>query len=615
MEGQVECPVCQRSFRKSQIDVHVNECLNNTTTQETTYDSPKIAKKRKSNDTFAWGCLKPVGGKSNTSPVHKKQKLTTATDSFRSHQETGRVEDKSNDHESNDTDTDHECLQLGSKINKHYRNNKPNVLSTDSSSSTVSIVCPSGTETASFPSVSNKSGPQECGRNDSCAVSIGLTASSKPLAEQMRPKSLEEYVGQDKAVGRNSLLRSLLQSDQIPSLILWGPPGCGKTTLAKIIAQQCKEGGTLKFVQLSATTSGVNDVKQVVKVAKNDQRMLKKKTILFLDEIHRFNKTQQDSLLPHVEDGTIILIGATTENPSFQVNNALLSRCRVITLDKLEPSDLQQILVKAVMAVGGVIVAEGCGPDEGDETKSDRRKCVYVEQQALTTLSNLCDGDARAALNSLHMALQSRLCQHNSQSQDSTSSQSGRRPVVTSADVKEGLQRSHVLYDRAGEEHYNIVSALHKSIRASDATAALYWLARMLEGGENPLYVARRLIRVASEDVGLADPTALTQAVSAYQACHLIGMPECDVMLAQCTVYLCRAPKSVEIYKAYNKAKTQVKGQEGTQPSVPLHLRNASTKLMKSLGYGKGYKYNPDYDEPVDQDYLPPQLKHINFFT
>ncbi|XP_033754241.1 ATPase WRNIP1-like isoform X1 [Pecten maximus] len=428
----------------------------------------------------------------------------------------------------------------------------------------------------------------------------------------MRPKSLDGYIGQDKAIGKKSLLRSLLQTDQIPSLILWGPPGCGKTTLAKIIAQQCKSGSTLKFVQMSATTSGVNDVKEAVKVARNDQRMLRKKTVLFLDEIHRFNKTQQDSLLPHVEDGTIILIGATTENPSFQVNSALLSRCRVITLDKLEPSDLEHILTKAVLAVGGGILTEGCGPNEGEVSESDR-KLVYIEQQALTTLSNLCDGDARAALNSLHMALQSRLCQHSSQSKDSC--QSIRRPVVTSADVKEGLQRSHVLYDRAGEEHYNCISALHKSIRGSDATAALYWLARMLEGGENPLYVARRLIRVASEDVGLSDPTALTQAVSAYQACHLMGMPECDVVLAQCTVYLCRAPKSVEIYKAYSQAKTQVKGHQGTQPSVPLHLRNASTKLMKSLGYGKGYKYNPDYDDPVEQDYLPPQLKHINFFT
>ncbi|XP_033754243.1 ATPase WRNIP1-like isoform X3 [Pecten maximus] len=350
----------------------------------------------------------------------------------------------------------------------------------------------------------------------------------------MRPKSLDGYIGQDKAIGKKSLLRSLLQTDQIPSLILWGPPGCGKTTLAKIIAQQCKSGSTLKFVQMSATTSGVNDVKEAVKVARNDQRMLRKKTVLFLDEIHRFNKTQQDSLLPHVEDGTIILIGATTENPSFQVNSALLSRCRVITLDKLEPSDLEHILTKAVLAVGGGILTEGCGPNEGEVSESDR-KLVYIEQQALTTLSNLCDGDARAALNSLHMALQSRLCQHSSQSKDSC--QSIRRPVVTSADVKEGLQRSHVLYDRAGEEHYNCISALHKSIRGSDATAALYWLARMLEGGENPLYVARRLIRVASEDVGLSDPTALTQAVSAYQACHLMGMPECDVVLAQCTVY------------------------------------------------------------------------------
>ncbi|XP_060084501.1 ATPase WRNIP1-like, partial [Ylistrum balloti] len=545
MEGYVECPVCQKTFKQSQIDVHVNACLNITNAHDTTCDSLTLmtaTKKRKSNDSNAWGCLKPVTEKSDTSPVLKKQRVTIANSC------------KGLPQVKNDENTS--TLSPGTNTTRCHVTEKPGTPSCDRSS----------------------------GKNDDI-ISIGLTATSKPLAEQMRPKSLKDFVGQDKAVGKNSLLRSLLQTNQIPSLILWGPPGCGKTTLAKIIAQQCNAGSTLKFVQLSATTSGVNDVKEVVKMARNDQKMLKKKTILFLDEIHRFNKTQQDSLLPHVEDGTIILIGATTENPSFQVNGALLSRCRVITLDKLEPADLQHILSKAVLAVGGAVLPDGSGPDEEQTSKN----CVYVEQQALTTLSNLCDGDARAALNSLHMALQSRLCQHNSQFHNfchSTSSQQRGQQVVTSADVKEGLQRSHVLYDRAGEEHYNCISALHKSIRGSDATAALYWLARMLEGGENPLYIARRLIRVASEDIGLADPSALTQAVSAYQACQLIGMPECDVILAQATVYLCRAPKSVEIYNAYDKAKTQVKGHHGTQPSVPLHLRNAPTKLMKSLGYG-----------------------------
>ncbi|XP_069112993.1 ATPase WRNIP1-like isoform X4 [Argopecten irradians] len=507
MDENVECPVCQKTFKQSQIDVHVNECLNNTTAQENMSDSPKLSKKRKSNDTNAWGCLKP--GKTDTSPSQKKQKLDTIS-SCQGHKDKDASMKKSpffsnKNHNSDCIDSKNNHIDISDKADSSF----------SMKSNTCSAYHP-GQETKKSHTLGN-SVTLGCAssndKNDRSTASIHLSANSKPLAEQMRPKSLEDYIGQDKAVGKKSLLRSLLQTDQIPSLILWGPPGCGKTTLAKIIAQQCKSGSTLKFVQLSATTSGVNDVKEVVKVAKNDQRMLKKKTVLFLDEIHRFNKTQQDSLLPHVEDGTIILIGATTENPSFQVNSALLSRCRVITLDKLEPSDLQVILTKAVLAVGGDILTDGSGgTHEGEESEG---RCVYIEQQALTTLSNLCDGDARAALNSLHMALQSRLCQQGRQSRDFC--QSRRQPVVTTADVKEGLQRSHVLYDRAGEEHYNCVSALHKSIRGSDATAALYWLARMLEGGENPLYVARRLIRVASEDVGLADPSALTQAVSVCQ--------------------------------------------------------------------------------------------------
>ncbi|KAL5020961.1 hypothetical protein ScPMuIL_000116 [Solemya velum] len=443
----------------------------------------------------------------------------------------------------------------------------------------------------------------------------------------MRPKTLDDYVGQDKSVGRKSILRSLLQSDSIPSMVLWGPPGCGKTTLARIIANTCKEKGSIKFVQLSATAAGVNDVKEVVKVAKNDQRMLKRKTILFLDEIHRFNKTQQDSLLPHIEDGTITLIGATTENPSFQVNAALLSRCRVIVLEKLEPDSVEKILIRALDDLGASLYED---EDAVPKDSQPDKPVVFVERNAITTLANLCDGDARIALNSLQMAVQSRLSRRQGKSDSSgenlDSSSDSEIPekeksvdkgvilIIRTKHIEEGLKRSHVLYDRTGEEHYNIISALHKSIRGSDATAALYWLARMMEGGENPLYVARRLVRIASEDIGLADPLALSQAVSTHQACHFIGIPECDVILAQCVTYLARAPKSVEVYDAYNKAKTCVKEHQGPLPSVPLHLRNASTKLMKSLGYGKGYKYNPSFTGHVDQEYLPKGLSKINFF-
>nr|KAG5713110.1 hypothetical protein BaRGS_021904 [Batillaria attramentaria] len=330
---------------------------------------------------------------------------------------------------------------------------------------------------------------------------------------------------------------------------------------------------------------------------------------------------KNDILLPHVEDGTVTLIGATTENPSFQVNSALLSRCRVIVLEKLTGESIVSILQRALPHVGATLVESEKDITNGSDMNSNSPQ-VFIDHKALELLANLVDGDARAALNGLQMAVQSKGADPASQTGRVTKpgsskgrSRSRTSRMVTTEDVKEGLQRSHVVYDKTGDEHYNIISALHKSMRGSDDSAALYWLARMLEGGENPLYIARRLIRFASEDVGLADPLALNQAVAAYQGCHLIGMPECDVLLAQCVVYLSRAPKSVEVYKAYGKAKSCVKGHKGPIPSVPIHLRNAPTKLMKSLGYGKDYKYNPDYEEPVNQTYFPDELVGTDFFS
>ncbi|KAM7400532.1 hypothetical protein PAMA_004965 [Pampus argenteus] len=433
----------------------------------------------------------------------------------------------------------------------------------------------------------------------------------KPLAETLRPNTLEEYFGQSKIIGQQTLLRSLLDSQEIPSLILWGPPGCGKTTLAHIIASTSKKKGTARFVTLSATSTSTAEVREVIKQAQNEIRLCKRKTILFIDEIHRFNKSQQDTFLPHVECGTVTLIGATTENPSFQVNAALLSRCRVLVLEKLSVEAMGSILDRAVTTLGiTVLEQDQANPKHQDQTDGHEPK-IYIEQKALDTIAYLCDGDARAGLNGLQLAVQAQLSLARPSGQDG----SFQEILVKEDHVKEGLQRSHILYDKAGEEHYNCISALHKSMRGSHENASLYWLGRMLEGGEDPLYVARRLVRFASEDVGMADPSALPQAVSAFQACHFIGMPECEVILAQCVVYMARAPKSVDIYKAYTNVKACLRNHKGPLPPVPLHLRNASTKLMKQLGYADGYKYNPAFSGHVEQDYLPKELLGANFFT
>ncbi|XP_013885770.1 ATPase WRNIP1 [Austrofundulus limnaeus] len=439
-----------------------------------------------------------------------------------------------------------------------------------------------------------------------------LLSFDKPLADVLRPNTLEEYFGQSKVVGQQTLIRSLIESQEIPSLILWGPPGCGKTTLAHIIASSSKKRGTARFVTLSATSASTSDVREVIKQAQNELRLCKRKTILFIDEIHRFNKSQQDTFLPHVECGTVTLIGATTENPSFQVNAALLSRCRVLVLEKLSVEAMGLILNRALETLGIRVWRHGPSHPKDQARSNGHEPNIYIEQKALDTIAYLCDGDARTGLNSLQLAVQAQM---KSMHPNLLTQETSREIVVTEQHIKEGLQRSHILYDKAGEEHYNCISALHKSMRGSHESASLYWLGRMLEGGEDPLYVARRLVRFASEDVGLADPAALPQAVSAFQACHFIGMPECEVILAQCVVYLARAPKSVEIYKAYANVKACLRNHKGPLPPVPLHLRNAPTRLMKQLGYAKGYKYNPAFSGPVEQEYLPEELREIDFFT
>lgn len=387
-----------------------------------------------------------------------------------------------------------------------------------------------------------------------------------PLADRMRPKTLEDFIGQEKLLGKGKILRRAIETDNIPSIIFWGPPGSGKTTLAYIIAKTTKG----EFVKLSATTSGVKDLRKEIKKAE-ELKKEGKKTIIFIDEIHRFNKSQQDTLLSHIENGTIILIGATTENPSFEVNNALLSRARVFVLERLSKEDVIRIINGAL---------------EDKENGLEKLK-IEIKKEDVEYLADMSGGDARIALNALSFA--------------SDISKNIDRKII-----EEALQKS-LAYDKNGEEHYNIISALHKSMRGGNADAALYYLARMLEGGEEPLYIARRLIRFASEDIGIANSFALDQAVAAYQACHFIGMPECNMNLAQAVVYMAKSKKSNELYTAYGKAVSDVK-RYGNLP-VPLHIRNAPTKLMKELDYGKGYKYSPDFEYKEKQEYFPEELK------
>jgi putative ATPase len=397
-----------------------------------------------------------------------------------------------------------------------------------------------------------------------------------PLAARMRPRSLDEFVGQEQIVGEGRLLRKAIGGDQLFSLILWGPPGSGKTTLAQIVAETTQA----HFEPLSAVSAGVADLRRVVQEAKDRLAMFGQRTVLFIDEIHRFNKAQQDAILPYVEDGTVVLIGATTENPSFEVNNALLSRARVFTLEALRDDDIGAIIDRAL----------------ADEERGLGTLKVMLAADARGYLIDMANGDARSALNALETAARAK-----------TPSVADRR-LVTIDDIREALQSRATRYDKNGELHYNAISALHKSVRDGDPDGALYWLGRMLDGGEDPIYIARRVVRMAVEDIGLGDPQALPLTIAAQQAVHLLGQPEGDLALAQAVVYLAQAPKSNAVYKAYNAALKDV--QETRNEPVPLHLRNAPTGLMKRMGYGKGYQYAHDFaDAQVDQEHLPPNLQ------
>ncbi len=402
-----------------------------------------------------------------------------------------------------------------------------------------------------------------------------------PLAERVRPRTLDEFIGQDHLIGPGKLLRRLVEEDRLASLILWGPPGTGKTTLARLIAATT----AARFVPFSAVTSGIKEIRQVMADAAGARDRGGRRTVLFVDEIHRFNRAQQDAFLPYVENGTIILVGATTENPSFEVNSALLSRLKVFVLNPLSEDEVVRILRQAL----------------ADEERGLGGKKVEIGEIDLRLLASLTGGDARIALNTLELAVASAL-----QTAD------GLRPI-RDVDLQEALQRTSALYDKTGEQHYNLISAFIKSIRNSDVDATLYWLARMIEGGEDPMFIARRIVHHASEDVGLADPQALVLAAAAAQATHLIGLPEARLALAEAAAYLARAPKSNHVYLGYEAAAEDAR-QTQSEP-VPLHLRNAPTKLMKNLGYGRDYKYAHDFEEKhAEMDCLPEKLKGRKYF-
>lgn len=402
---------------------------------------------------------------------------------------------------------------------------------------------------------------------------------NQPLASRLRPRNLDEFVGQRHLVGEGKILRKLIESDNISSIIFWGNPGIGKTTLARIIANKTNS----EFIDFSAVTSGIKEIKTVMAEAENN-RKLGHKTIVFVDEIHRFNKAQQDAFLPFVEKGSIILIGATTENPSFEINSALLSRCKVFVFKPLETEDLITLLKRAVTDERGF----------GNED-------VEIADEYLRIIAEFANGDARTALLTLEMVILNGDVDKNG------------KITITKETLEQCISKKSLLYDKNGEEHYNIISALHKSMRNSDPDAAVYWLARMLEAGEDPIYIARRVTRFASEDVGLADPHALEIAVAAYHACHFIGMPECSVHLTQAVVYMSMAPKSNAMEIAYNMARADAK--EHISEPVPLQIRNAPTKLMKELNYGKGYKYAHDYEEKMtSMQCLPDSLKDREYY-
>ncbi len=404
-----------------------------------------------------------------------------------------------------------------------------------------------------------------------------------PLAERLRPRTLEEFIGQDHLLGENRILNSLLARGTLPSIILWGPPGCGKTTLARILARLVDAN----FVSFSAVLSGVKELRAIIQEAKEGLKQGGARTVLFVDEIHRFNKAQQDAFLPHVESGLITLIGATTENPSFEIISPLLSRCQVLTLNPLDKTALSTLVDRALK----------------DRERGLGRLDITIDQDARNVIIARADGDARTLLNYLELASELAV----------SGRPDGSGGVITIELVEEAIQQKALRYDKNGDEHYNLISAFHKSLRGSDPDAALYWLARMLASGEDPHYVARRMVRFASEDVGNADPQALTVALNALSAFDFLGKPEGELALAQSALYLATAPKSNAVYKALGQAQADAR-KLGSLP-VPLHIRNAPTKLMEGLGYGRGYKYAHDHpDAVVEQEYLPSELRNRIYY-
>ena len=401
---------------------------------------------------------------------------------------------------------------------------------------------------------------------------------NEPLANRVRPQNLDQFVGQEQLLGPGKILREIIDNDQVSSMIFWGPPGVGKTTLAEIIARQSQAS----FFNFSAVDSSITKIRKIMKQAEAEHEV-GQKTLVFVDEIHRFNKAQQDAFLPYVERGSIILIGATTENPSFEVNSALLSRCKVFVLKPLEVKDIIKLLQNALRNPNGF-----------------GKLTVKISEQEIEAIAKFANGDARTALNTLEMAVLN-------------GNKSGNTIAVTMDSLGQLITQKSVLYDKDGEEHYNIISALHKSMRNSDVDAAIYWLSRMLEGGEDPLYIARRLVRFASEDIGLADTNALNVAVNVFQACQFLGMPECDVHLTEAVIYLSLAPKSNAVYKARLAAEEDVK--KTIDEPVPLQIRNAPTKLMKDLGYGKGYQLaHYAKDKLTTMKTMPPSLEGHEYY-